>query len=417
MELCANTEDEEKNILWYILFMKIDTDSKKIEEILTRGVEEVIEKTNLEKKLKSGKQLRIKLGIDPTSPNIHLGRAVPLLKLRDLQDLGHKVVLILGDFTAQIGDTSDKDSERPMLTEKQVKENLKTYIKQAGKIINLRACEVHYNGSWLGKLKYDDICKQANMFSLSNFISRENIKKRLDAGKRVSLRELLYPLMQGYDSVKVKADVEIGGSDQRFNILAGRDMQKHYGQEPQDIITFPIIEGLDGRKMSSSWGNGVNVFDTPFDMYGKIMSLKDEFIITYFITTTRVGLDTIEEYKKQLAAGVNPKDIKMKLAYELVRFYHSQLDAKKAEQNFTETFSKGGLPEDIQEIQTTNGTLLSELLVNAKIVESKSDFRRLVTEGAVSDAENGEKITDPNTKVENTLILKIGKKRFVKIVL
>lgn len=199
--------------------------------------------------------------------------------------LGHNIILILGDFTGVIGDTSDKDSERPMLKNEQVKKNMESYIQQAGKIINLDECEIHYNSEWLGKLSYNELCEQADVFSLSDFISRENIKKRLDAGKRVSLRELLYPLMQGYDSVAIKADVEIGGTDQRFNLLAGRELQRHYGQEPQDIITNPLIEGLDGRKMSSSWGNTVNLFDSPNDMYGKIMSLKDEFIIKYFTLT------------------------------------------------------------------------------------------------------------------------------------
>jgi tyrosyl-tRNA synthetase len=245
--------------------------SSKMEELLNRGVEEIIDRSNLENKLKSGKQLRIKLGIDPTSPNIHLGRSIPLLKLKDFQELGHKIVLIIGDFTGLIGDTSDKDSERPMLSEETVKENLQTYIKQAAKIINIDTTEIYHNSKWLGGLDYMEIGRQADIFSLSEFISRENISRRLNEGKRVSLRELLYPLMQGYDSVKVRADVEIGGTDQRFNLLAGRDVQRLYNQEPQDIITNPLIEGFDGRKMSSSFGNTVNLFDTPNDIFGKIM--------------------------------------------------------------------------------------------------------------------------------------------------
>jgi len=231
---------------------KIITDENKINELLTRGVEDVISKENLKKKLISGKQLRIKLGIDPTSPNIHLGRAIPLLKLKDFQDLGHQIVLIIGDFTGLVGDTSDKDSERPMLSEEVVKTNLKNYVEQAAKIIDIKKCEVHYNSKWLAKLDYYKIGQQADVFSLSDFISRENIKKRLDKGKRISFRELMYPLMQGYDSVAIKADVEIGGTDQRFNLLAGRDLQRYYKQEPQDILMNPLIEGLDGRKMSSN---------------------------------------------------------------------------------------------------------------------------------------------------------------------
>ena len=393
----------------------INTDPEKIKEILTRGVEEVIEKDNLEAKLKSGKQLRIKLGIDPTSPNIHLGRSIPLLKLRQFQELGHKIVWIIGDFTAVIGDTSDKESERPMLTKEQVKKNMKSYIQQASKIIDIKKCEIHYNSKWLSRLGYNEICEQADVFSLSNFISRENIKKRLDAGKRISLRELLYPLMQGYDSVAIKADVEIGGSDQKFNILAGRELQRHYKQEPQNIITNPIIEGLDGRKMSSSWGNTVNLFDSPSDMYGKILSLRDDYIIKYFIFTTKVDNNMIELHKKSLESGVNPKDIKMKLAYELVKFYHSEKDAKKAEADFINTFQKGGLPENIEEIKTENGKSLAEFLIENKIVDSKSDFRRLVTENAVSNAVSGDKITDVNYKIHTNITLKVGKKRFVKI--
>jgi len=283
----------------------------KITELLSRGVEEVINKSNLEQKLRSKKQLRIKLGIDPTSPNLHLGRSIPLLKLRDFQQLGHKIILIIGDFTGVIGDTSDKGSERPMLKREQVEKNMENYILQASKIIDIDKCEIHYNSEWLSKLSYNELCEQANVFSLSNFVSRENIKKRMNAGKRVSLRELLYPLMQGYDSVAIKADVELGGNDQRFNLLAGRELQKHYNQEPQNVITNPLIEGLDGRKMSSSWKNTVNLFDSTNDMYGKIMFLKDEFIIKYFILTTRVDINIIEQYKKALEFGTNPKDIKI----------------------------------------------------------------------------------------------------------
>lgn len=393
----------------------IIVDKEKIEELLSRGVEEVIEKEKLLLKLKSGKQLRVKLGIDPTSPNIHLGRAIPLLKLRDFQKLGHKVVFIIGDFTAVIGDTSDKESERPMLVEEQVKTNMESYIAQAGKILDLKECEVHYNSKWLGKLSYTEICKQADAFSLSDFISRENIKKRLDAGKRISLRELMYPLMQGFDSVAVKADVELGGTDQRFNLLAGRELQRHYKQEPQDIMTNPLIEGLDGRKMSSSWGNTINLFDSANDMYGKVMSLRDDLIIKYFILTTRVNLEIVEGYKKELESGANPKDIKSKLAYEVVKLYFSDEEAQKAQDSFTKTFSKGEVPEDVMEITAQNGTLLRDLLVQSKIVASNSDWKRLVDGNAVSIVGTEEIIKDAFVKVEKDVTLRVGKKRFVKI--
>src|SRR3989338_4990264 len=262
--------------------MKPSTDDKKINELLTRGVEEIIGREYLEAQLKSGKKLRVKLGIDPTSPHLHIGRSIPLLKMRDFQELGHQLVFIVGDATGVIGDTSDKDSERPMLEQKQVKENMKQYVAEAGKIIDMSKCEVRHNSEWLGKLGYGEIGAQADLFSLHEFNARENIKRRLDAGTRVSLRELLYPLMQGYDSVAIKADVELGGTDQRFNLLAGRTLQQAYKQAPQHIIMGPLLEGTDGRKMSSSWGNTINLTDTPNDMYGKTMRVPDNLIIKYF---------------------------------------------------------------------------------------------------------------------------------------
>lgn len=392
---------------------RIIVDENKINEVLARGVEEIIDDEQLRKKLKSGNQLRIKLGIDPTSPNIHIGRTVPLLKLRDFQNLGHKIVLIIGDFTGLIGDTSDKDSERPMLTEEIVKQNLKNYLEQAKKVIDIEKCEVRYNSEWLGKLNYHEIGRQADIFSLSDFISRENIKKRLDNGKRISLRELFYPLMQGYDSVAIKADVEIGGTDQRFNLLAGRDLQRYYGQEPQDVLTNPLIEGLDGRKMSSSWGNTINLFDSADEMYGKIMSLKDELIIKYFILTTRLDMIEIKKYERELETGANPRDHKMKLAFEIVRFYHSEKEAQEAGDYFLNTFSKGEFPNDAQIIAAPKENKIIDILTDNKIIESKSEFRRLIGAGAVSDYPD-KKIKDPDEIVgDRERKLKIGKKTFV----
>ena len=395
---------------------KIITDQLAITELLTRGVEEIIDKAHLEEKLKSGKQLRIKLGIDPTSPNIHLGRSIPLLKLRDFQQLGHKIVFIIGDFTGIIGDSSDKDSERPMLTEEIIAKNLKTYIDQAAKVIDIKAAEICHNSEWLGKLGYIEIGKQADAFSVNEFISRENIDKRISAGKRVSLRELLYPLMQGYDSVQVKADVEIGGTDQRFNLLAGRDLQKLYGQEPQDIITNPLIEGLDGRKMSSSYGNTVNLFDTADDMFGKIMSLRDESIITYFTLLTRVDMSVVNEHVAELKSGANPKDIKMKLAQEIVTMYHDAKTGEAACLNWEKTFSEKKVPDVIPEIKAKVGESLVELLVSNGAIPSKSQARRLFEDGAVRDMSDDSKITDPTIKITKELVLKVGKKTFVKVV-
>ncbi len=395
---------------------KINTDSKKIQELLTRGVEEVIDKKNLEKKLRSGKKLRIKLGIDPTSPNLHLGRSIPLLKLRDFQELGHQIIFIIGDFTGVIGDTSDKDSERPMLDEKTVKQNMKTYVQQVKKILDIKKCEIRYNSQWLKKLNYHDIGQQANIFSLNEFISRENIAKRLKEGKRVSLRELIYPLMQGYDSVATKADVEVGGTDQRFNILSGREMQRHYQQEPQDIISNPLIPGLDGRKMSSSWGNTINLADKPSQMYGKIMSLRDELIIDYFWLTTRVPLETIRQYEKELKKGANPRDYKIALAKSLVSFYHSESLAQKSAQEFANVFQKGGLPDKISEHTLANKTINPvDLLLAMKLVSSKNEARRLIDGGGMKL--NHKKISSwkENINLKSGDIIQAGKRKFGKI--
>lgn len=394
----------------------IDTDPQKIDEILSRGVEEVIGKEDLRKELLSGKRLRIKFGVDPTSPNIHLGRTVPILKLRDLQNLGHTIVFIVGDFTGIIGDTSDKESERPMLSEKEVKKNLKTYFTQAGKLLNMRAAEKKYNSVWLKKLGYKEIGEQADIFSVSDFIARDNIKKRLDAGKRVSLREVLYPLMQGYDSVKVRSDVEIGGMDQRFNILAGRKMQGYYGQKPQNIILTGLVTGLDSRKMSSSWGNTINITDVPTEMYGKIMSMQDDAIIAYLTACTRVAILEVEEMREALnKPETNPRDIKMRLAREIVALVYSKKEAESAEAVFIKTFQKKETPEDIMEIFAADGVSLADVLMESNIISSKNEFRRLTEEGAIRNTSTGEKVNDPKALAQKG-VWKIGKRRFVKII-
>ena len=390
----------------------IDTNEQKINELLTRGVNEVIHADKLKEKLLSGKKLRIKLGIDPTSPDIHIGRAIPLLKLRDFQELGHQIVFIIGDFTSVIGDTSDKDSERPMLSREVIEENKKSYFAQAGKILDIDTVECRHNSEWLEMLTYREIGEHADLFSVSDFIARDNIKRRLDTGKRVSLREVLYPLMQGYDSVAVEADVELGGTDQRFNLLAGRTLQPHFGQAPQDILMTELVNGTDGRKMSSSWGNTVNLLAPASDMYGKVMSVNDTEISTYFTLCTRVGLDAIEEMKEALATGTNPRDIKMKLAYEITRMYHGEAGAEEGEQNFIETFQKGGVPEDVVEIKPD----YVDALIAEDVVASKTELRRLLEAGGVRNAETGEKLSEIPKTVDKPLVLKIGKRRFVKLV-
>ena len=396
--------------------MAIVTDKKTIDEILLRGVAEVIQKDSLRSKLLSGKKLRIKFGIDPTSPNIHLGRAVALLKLKDLQELGHTIIFIVGDFTGVIGDTSDKESERPMLTKKEVKKNMKSYITQAKKILSTKNLEVHYNSKWLGKLRYDEIGEQADAFSLADFISRENIKKRLEAGSRVSLREVFYPLMQGQDSVAVSADIELGGTDQKFNMLAGRKLQERAKKQPQDILMVNLIEGTDGRKMSSSWGNTIDILDEPQNMFGKIMSLGDSLIVKYFIHCTRVPMAEVEAIQQALKGNtINPRDAKLKLAEKITALYHGEKKALQARNDFINTFAKRGAPADLKEEIVERGTKLDDIILSLGLVASKTEWRRLVLGRAVENMETGEIIQDYNFKLEQGGIFKIGKKRFVKI--
>lgn len=390
----------------------VNTDPHKIEELLTRGVDEAIHRDSLKKKLESGKQLRVKLGIDPTSPNIHLGRSIPLLKLRDFQELGHQVIFIVGDFTGVIGDTSDKESERPMLTHEAIEANKKTYLDQVAKILDVSKIEFRQNSEWLGKLTYREIGEHADQFSVADFNARENIAKRLKEGKRVSLREVLYPLMQGYDSVAVNADVELGGTDQRFNLLAGRTLQEHFGQEPQDIIMGPIVNGTDGRKMSSSWGNTITLTMEPADMYGKVMSMADAEIVNYFTLCTRVSLGHVSEIAQALASGTNPRDLKMELARTIVTMYHSKEASEQAEAVFVETFQKGGIPDELIEIRAP----FADALVGAGVVASKTELHRLLENGGVRNAETGDKLETLPEVVTGPLVLKIGKRRFVKLV-
>ena len=386
---------------------KVSTDEGSIEELLSRGVEEVVVKEDLRKKLLSGKRLRVKLGIDPTSPDLHIGRAVPLLKLRDFQRLGHQVVFIVGDFTAVIGDTSDKDAERPMLAREVIERNKKSYFEQAGKILDLSKVEMRYNSEWLSKLTYREIGEHADLFSVSDFISREVIKRRLDAGRRVSLRELLYPLMQGYDSVAIEADVELGGTDQKFNVLAGRPLQQHFGQEPQNVVLNPLIEGLDGTKMSSSKGNVIALTAAPADMYGKVMSMADEQVPAYFELCTRIAMPEVAEIVKE-----HPKAAKMRLAREIVTMYHSAEMALKAEQDWENTFSKGEIPAEMPAVVVEKGSLLRDALKS--LGESNSEVRRLIEQGAVAEI-GGHVVRDVNHAVEHDMTLRVGKHRFLKV--
>ena len=393
----------------YILMEK----EKQIEELLSRGVAEVIDREHLKSRLLSGEKLRVKFGIDPTSPNIHLGRSVPLLKLRDFQELGHAIVFIVGDFTGQIGDTSDKESERPMLSEEEVHANMATYAEQAGKILDMSRVEIHANSTWLSKLGFGEIGREANAFSVAEFIARDNIRRRLDAGKRVSLREMLYPLMQGHDSLEVSADVEIGGTDQRFNLLAGRRLQERLGKSPQDILTTNLIFGTDGRKMSSSWGNTINLMDMPNDMLGKVMSIPDELIESYFVHCTRVPMEEVESLLKV----ENPRDAKLRLGREIVKTYHNEESAREAEAYFVSTFSKREAPQDIREVKLTSEMSLLDFLVQEGFATSRGDARRKIEQGGVEI--DGVKVLDrdfPLTNMGKPSIIKCGKKDFAQVV-
>lgn len=393
---------------------KVIVDEAKIDELLSRGVEDIFVKEDLKKELMSGRQLRVKLGIDPTGPKIHLGRAIPIRKLREFQKLGHQAVLVVGDFTAQIGDASDKTEKRPMLTRAQIDENIKDYKNQIGKIIDISKTEFVYNNDWLSKLSFSDVVHMADCFSVQQMLARRNFKDRYDAGTEISLREFLYPMMQGYDSVVIKADVEIGGFDQLFNVKAGRTMQEFFGQPKQNIIVGTMLEGTDGRKMATSWGNVITVVDEPFDMFGKLMAIRDDLIIKHYMLCTDVSLEDITNIEKELAQGANPKDIKLNLATTIVTMYHSEKDAAQAKKSWIETFSKGGVPDNVPEIRTTGDTEIVEELIRHEIVSSKTDWRRLVEDGAVADTE-GNVVTDVKVKSYN-VTLKIGKKRFVTII-
>lgn len=395
---------------------KIITDENKIDEILSRGVDDMVDKEHLKKRLREGKELRVKLGIDPTSPNIHIGRAVALWKLRAFQELGHRAILIIGDFTAQIGDTSDKSSERPMLSAEQVKVNMKTYLGQAFKILDKDKTDTFHNSEWLKDLCAIDIGKMADAFGLHEFEAREVISRRMKEGKRVSLREVLYPLFQGYDSVKVKADVELGGSDQWFNLLAGRSIQPLYGQASQDILTTHLLEGTDKRKMSSSWGNVINITDEPNDMFGKVMRIYDGenniVIRRYLERATRLSMDEVKKLEKELEAGANPRDIKKRLAEEIVSLYHGAKAAREASQEWEKVFSNKELPSEIKEA-LGDGMKLIDFIAKRDLTASSSEAKRLLDQGAVRI--NYEVVKDWGQILKKGDIVQVGSRKFLKV--
>lgn len=394
----------------------IDTDPEKIERLLTRNVEEIFVEDSLRQRLASGQRLNIKLGFDPTGAKIHIGRAIILRKLKEFQDLGHNIIFIVGNFTAQVGDPSDKLEKRPMLDSQQIENNLKDYRQQIGKIIDLQRATFKYNADWLGKLTFKEIADLAETFSVGQMTERRNFRDRLESRQEVSLREFLYPLMQGYDSVEVRADVEIGGTDQLFNLKAGRTIQKHYSQREQDIMTTVMLEGTDGRKMSTSWGNVINIIDTPNDMFGKIMSLRDDLIVKYFRACTDVDDARVNFIEAGISSGaMNPRDAKIELAKEIVTLYHDTNSAEKAAEDFSEAFGGGGAPSDAIEVTVSAGNGLAEILAQTHLIKSKTEWRRLVDQGGVSVIETGEKITDATFRVSEDATYRIGKKRFIKV--
>ncbi len=396
---------------------RASTDKEKIKEILSRGVEEIFVKEHLEKALSSGKVLRVKFGIDPTSPGLHLGHSVVLRKLRDLQALGHTIVLVIGDFTATIGDPSGKSKTRPPLSSKEVKGNMKDYLRQAGKIINIRKTEVRYNGSWLKKMNMAKLMELLGLMSVSQILERNDFAKRLEEQKPIGAHELLYPVMQAYDSVVTRADLECGGTDQTFNLLMGRTLMERLGHKPQDILTTPIIEGTDGReKMSKSLGNYIGITDLPEEMFGKVMSIKDELIPKYFLLCTDMPEGKINEIDEETKSGkLNPKDAKMKLAREIVSIYHGNGKAEKAEENFKKTFEKGGMPENAPELVVKHGTSTTAAIMMSGLVSSKTELRRLFKSGAIEDIATHEVLKDETAKIEKEKSLRLGKKRFLKI--
>lgn len=387
------------------------------QELFMRGISEIIDAKSFEARLKSGKKLLIKYGVDPTRPDIHLGHAVTMRKLRQLQDEGHKILFLIGDYTAKIGDPSGRNSSRPVLTDAEIKENAQTYFEQAGKILDVYKAQIWYNSEWFSGMRFNDILQMAAKFSVANIIERDDFANRLKEGNNIGLHEILYPVMQAYDSVELKADVEFGGSDQKFNMLAGRELQKKMGQIPQDVVIIDLLVGLDGKiKMSKSADNYISITEPANSMFGKIMSIPDEMMLKYFELTTDLSDAEIKTIADELESGTNPRDIKMRLASEIVTLYHDKASAEKATEEFVNRFSKGELPADITEIKIEAESLnISDLILTLDSTLSRSEIRRLVEQGAVKI--NDEKILDLQKEIDMKSgdIVRVGKLKIFKI--
>lgn len=398
----------------------------KIEELLTRGVANIIPgKKELEEKLRTRAKLNIYLGIDPTSTKIHLGHAVALRKLQAFCELGHQVTFLIGDFTALIGDTSDKDTERPVLTSDEIKQNFQTYKSQAEKIVDFSKVKVRYNSEWLKKLSFEDIIKLTQHFSVGDFVGRELIRKRLDDNKRVGLHEFLYPVMQGYDSYFMDTDIQIGGTDQTFNMQAGRTLQKDLRNKQSFVMTNVIMEGTDGRKMSKSWGNAIWLDDTPEDIYAKVMAINDEMIVPYYTLATNVPLKEVSEAENTLKKGEHPMTIKKELAFEITKGLTSLAKAESAKKSFEKKVQKGERPSEMPSVTVGDafeeGRWIIDVLLATKLSKSRSEAKRVVEQGGVEllMSKGVKKILDPRQMVdfEEGMIIKVGKRKFVRLVL
>lgn len=389
-----------------------------IEKFLTRGVEKGYPSADfIRAALLKNEKLTMYLGVDPTGPTLHVGHAIPLRKLAEFQKLGHKAVLLIGDFTAMIGDPTDKSAARVRLTCEQVLENARLYKEQASKFLDFggdNPAEIRYNSDWLAKMTFADVVELSSHFTVQQMIERDMFEKRIAEKKPVYMHEFLYPLMQGYDSVALKTDGEVGSNDQTFNMLAGRTLAKSIGGKEKFVIVTKILADASGKKMGKSEGNMLAMTDSASEMYGKVLSWTDGMILGGFELCTDIPDAEITVIRKALESGTNPKILKMRLAKEIAAFYHGAAEAEKAEKNFAAAFEKGGIPEDAPCAEVEKGALLSKVLVESGIVSSKSDFRRLLDEGAISVVE-GEKVSDPNFAIEKAIDLKIGKKRFLKI--
>jgi len=396
--------------------MKINNDAKQVNEVLSRGLDEVIGLDFLKSKMLKGEKIKLYLGIDPTSTNLHIGHMVPLLKLKDFMDLGHGVVFLVGNFTALIGDTSDKTSMRPAITTEEINENLKSYKQQASKILDFDKVELVFNGDWLEKLNFKDIILLAQEFTLKPFIDRELMAKRIKEEQPIGLHELLYPIMQAYDAYNLDVDLQVGGTDQRFNMLTGRDLQKRKRGKEMAIITVPLLMGLDGRKMSKSYNNGINLLDNPIDKYGKTMSIADDKIIEYYKLATRVSEENIKEIETKLNTGESPMEIKKQLAFEITKLYEGENEAIKAQEYFQSVVQDKSVPNNAKVFNIgKEKVLILELLSTCGLTTSNTESRKLIEQGAVS-IENT-KITNNNQEIsvtETEQTVQAGKRNFAK---